>query len=816
MSSKKRSRYEPDLKSSNYGERPKNRKPQSSSPENEVDYSPVRKRDRYDNNNLRKKDPYDRRRYDDEEKYDRRQHKHTRDENESKKKRRYESEEMERFTRKSYNTDEKDSRKYDRDPSNSRQKKTVGSRYYGEPVHDRQIEHQKDRTDKKDVIQSSNSNTNENDSVKETTNVPGTQKKAVDMLTSRTGGAYIPPAKLRMMQAQITDKSSAAYQRIVKENIVRGRGLLCRSIIQAQAASPTFTHVYAALVSVINSKFPNIGELLLRRLVIQFKRGFKRNDKSICISAATFIAHLVNQRVAHEIVALEILTLLIESPTDDSVEVAIAFLKECGMKLMEVSSKGMNAIFEMLRNILHEGQLDKRVQYMIEVIYQVRKDEFRDHEAVIKDLELVEEEDQFTHLVTLDEAKEGEDILNVFKFDAEYEANEVKYAALRKEILDESSSDSGSESGSEEESDSEEESENDENKEATIIDNTETNLVALRRTIYLTIHSSLDFEECAHKLMRMELKPGQEIELCHMFLDCCAEQRTYEKFFGLLAQRFCQINKIFIPPFEQIFRDTYDTIHRLDTNKLRNVAKIFAHLLFTDAISWEVLSHIHLNEEETTSSSRIFIKILFQELSEYMGLTKLNERVKDPSIITAFDGLFPRNDPKNTRFAINFFTSIGLGGLTDELRDHLKSQPKVALVPKLLENLASDSSDTDSDDSSDSSDSSSDSSDDESDDSEDTKQKSRSSKKNKKQKDVKKRYRRMHKTRLHFRASTSILQGQRSHSGNLLITPRIRLNPIGHIRKIIIIMNKFVLGHVAYRLKKKEFQNSQFSPCSST
>lgn len=64
---------------------------------------------------------------------------------------------------------------------------------------------------------------------------------------------------------------------------------------------------------------------------------------------------------AHEIIALEILTLLIETPTDDSVEVAIAFLKECGMKLTEVSSKGMMAIFDMLRNILHEGSLEKRV-----------------------------------------------------------------------------------------------------------------------------------------------------------------------------------------------------------------------------------------------------------------------------------------------------------------------------------------------------------------------------------------------------------------------------------------------------------------------
>lgn len=115
-----------------------------------------------------------------------------------------------------------------------------------------------------------------------------------------------------------------------------------------------------------------------------------------------------------------------------------------------------------------------------------------------------------------------------------------------------------------------------------------------------------------------------------MYLDCCAEQRTYEKFYGLLAQRFCQINKIYVEPFQQIFKDTYATTHRLDANRLRNVSKFFAHLLFTDAIGWEVLEIMKLNEEDTNSSSRIFIKILFQELAEYMGLGKLNARLKDP------------------------------------------------------------------------------------------------------------------------------------------------------------------------------------------
>lgn len=115
-----------------------------------------------------------------------------------------------------------------------------------------------------------------------------------------------------------------------------------------------------------------------------------------------------------------------------------------------------------------------------------------------------------------------------------------------------------------------------------------------------------------------------------MILDCCAQQRTYEKFFGLLAQRFCNLNigRKYIEPFQNIFKDTYETVHRLDTNKLRNVAKFFAHLLYTDAISWTVLEHIKLTEDETTSSSRIFIKILMQELSEFMGLQKLNQRLQ--------------------------------------------------------------------------------------------------------------------------------------------------------------------------------------------
>ncbi|XP_028927636.1 pre-mRNA-splicing factor CWC22 homolog [Ornithorhynchus anatinus] len=585
---------------------------------------------------------------------------------------------------------------------------------------------------------------------------PPTKKKKeeLDPILTRTGGAYIPPAKLRMMQEQITDKNSLAYQRmswealkksinglinkvnisnikiiiqeLLQENIVRGRGLLSRSILQAQSASPIFTHVYSAVVAIINSKFPHIGELILKRLILNFRKGYRRNDKQLCLTASKFVAHLINQNVAHEVLCLEMLTLLLERPTDDSVEVSISFLKDCGLKLTEVSPRGINAIFERLRNILHESEIDKRVQYMIEVMFAVRKDGFKDHPVVLEGLDLVEEEDQFTHMLPLEDDYNPEDVLNVFKMDPNFLENEEKYKTIKKEILDEGDTDSDTDqdakSSEEDEEEDEEGDEDEEGQKVTIHDKTEINLVSFRRTIYLAIQSSLDFEECAHKLLKMEFPDSQTKELCNMILDCCAQQRTYEKFFGLLAGRFCMLKKEYMESFEGIFKEQYDTIHRLETNKLRNVAKMFAHLLYTDSLPWSVLECITLSEETTTSSSRIFVKIFFQELCEYMGLPKLNARLKDETLLPFFEGLLPRDNPRNTRFAINFFTSIGLGGLTDELREHLKNAPKMIMTQKQdvessdsssssspSSSSDSDSSDSDSDSSSSSSDSSSDS-----------------------------------------------------------------------------------------------------------
>ncbi|CEQ39970.1 SPOSA6832_01542, partial [Sporobolomyces salmonicolor] len=529
------------------------------------------------------------------------------------------------------------------------------------------------------------------------------------MANTKGGGAYIPPHRLRAMMAEqeAEDKEGAEYQRLswealrksinglinkvntsnIKllvpelfgENLVRGRGLFVRSVMRAQASSLPFTPIFAALVAIVNTKLPQIGELLLHRLIHQFRRSYKRNDKPTMMATTTFLAQLVNQQVAHPVVALQMLVLLLERPTDDSVEIAVSFMREVGAFLAEESARANNGIFDRFRTILNESGIDKRVQYMVEVLFQVRKDKYKDNPIIPEGLDLVEEEDMITHRISLDDEVQVQEMLNVFKFDPEFSANEEAYAEMKREILgdsdeeDESGEEGDTEEGSDEESDVDDGIKADGTVD--VHDQTGANVVNLRRTIYLTIMSALDFEEATHKLLKIDLGVGQEQELCNMVIECCSQERTFSKFYGLMGERFCKLNQTWQMAYEQCFVNYYATIHRYETNRLRNIARFFGHLLMTDAISWTVLETIKMNEDDTTSSSRIFVKIMFQEVVEGMGLAKLKERLREDNLQPFLENIFPIHNPKDTRFSINFFTSIGLGAVTENMREHLKRAP---------------------------------------------------------------------------------------------------------------------------------------------
>ncbi|KAA8900350.1 hypothetical protein TRICI_006222 [Trichomonascus ciferrii] len=528
----------------------------------------------------------------------------------------------------------------------------------------------------------------ENDKPKSTVDPVAEYKRLTEM---RSGGRYVPPAKLRALQeAMVASQSPKDFQRVeweklkksinryinqvnvsnirevvrnvFSQNLIRGRGIFVRSIMKAQAASLTYTNVYATLAAIVNSKLPQVGELLVTRLVVQFRRAYRRNNKAACISSSMFLAHLCNHQVAHEVVCLQMLHLLLEKPTNDSVEIAVGFMRQIGAYLSEFSPAAATGVFERFRTILHEGNVETRIQYMIEVLFQVRKEGYKDHPVIAPGLDLVEEDDQITHMIGLDDTGlKTEDGLNVFQFDKDYEENEQKYNRVKEEILgDEDEEDEEDESSSEEEQEEEKAVEAETGEKVVIKDMTNTELINLRKSIYLTIMSSMSMQEITHKLVRIEVPKGNEIEVVNMVVECCAQEKTYNKIFGGVSTQLCRLNRKWHDLFKGAFKDYYGKIHRYKTLQIRNIATLFGYLLASDGLSWEVFEAVYISEEHTTSSSRIFIKFLFEEMQQELGVKQLKERFAEDYIQPYISTLFPKTTREETMFAINFFTVLHL------------------------------------------------------------------------------------------------------------------------------------------------------------
>ncbi|CAF3562514.1 unnamed protein product [Rotaria sordida] len=108
-------------------------------------------------------------------------------------------------------------------------------------------------------------------------------------------------------------------RKLFKYNIIRGRGLLTDAIIKEQITSPSNAPVYAALI------------LLLTQ----------NSHKSL-----------------NELIAIQLLRVVLDNYTDDSVELAVEWLKECGEKLLQDNHQELDSIFVILENLLHEPSLN--------------------------------------------------------------------------------------------------------------------------------------------------------------------------------------------------------------------------------------------------------------------------------------------------------------------------------------------------------------------------------------------------------------------------------------------------------------------------
>lgn len=491
---------------------------------------------------------------------------------------------------------------------------------------------------------------------RKTRNIHNTTSLSVDTmeLSSESRWALLETSISRLVDYLSEDNIQDILLQLFQVNLFKGKGLLARKIIETQRyehrqrGKPAW--IYASLINVLNHKVPEIGEIVISKLLIVFKREYLYN-KYLNVE---LLCELVNYKVMGNLVILQILEKLMNQMSNESIKVVIRILK---LVNKSIPTNILYMLIDRLRNLMNEGLIDDFNKVGVNQLLSLRRKGFKSNRGPI----LIEEETCHDSFDLLDSLRSYNELM--LDNDDDYES----YENVKEEILREMTV---MLYGPEINDDEPKSDEADLKPQDKVVDLSQADLIQLQKTVYLTIMSSMTSEEAVHKLLK--LKYDANI-LTDIIIRSCLQEKVYSKYYGIIGEILILKFTEFKKQYETKFDEKYEVVHQLELNEIRNFGKLYGYLISTNKLLIDLLQVIKLTENDTNSSSRIFIKFLLKEILEELGMDQFKKiMLNNRDVLT---GMFPMEGPSDDLiFSINYFTAIGLGILTNEMRNELQQR----------------------------------------------------------------------------------------------------------------------------------------------
>jgi nucleolar MIF4G domain-containing protein 1 len=147
----------------------------------------------------------------------------------------------------------------------------------------------------------------------------------------------------------------------------------------------------------------------------------------------------------------------------------------------------------------------------------------------------------------------------------------------------------------------------------------------VRRAIFITIMSAADYKDAHMRLLKLNLKKSQEMEIPRIIVHCAGCEKAYNPYYTILARKFCSDHKS-RKCFQFALWDLFKTLGEkkdedadsdeeegpadtdLSLRKLVNLGKLYGTLIATSGLSITCLKP--LSFQYLKSKTRTFIEIL--------------------------------------------------------------------------------------------------------------------------------------------------------------------------------------------------------------
>lgn len=136
-----------------------------------------------------------------------------------------------------------------------------------------------------------------------------------------------------------------------------------------------------------------------------------------------------------------------------------------------------------------------------------------------------------------------------------------------------------------------------------------------RRAIFCIIMSGEDYLDAFEKILRLNLPGKQDREILRVLVECCLQEKVFNKYYSLLAAKLCHHDKNHKFTLQYCLWDHFKQLDSMEMRRLANLARFLADLIGSFSLSLAVLKAVDFTDSAVlTSKVMMHFHILFETL----------------------------------------------------------------------------------------------------------------------------------------------------------------------------------------------------------
>ncbi|XP_011094159.1 nucleolar MIF4G domain-containing protein 1 isoform X1 [Sesamum indicum] len=395
-----------------------------------------------------------------------------------------------------------------------------------------------------------------------------------------------------------------------------GSQIITEEVIASCSGGPRGNEQYAAVFAAFAAGMAclvgmDFGAKLLACLAKCFEEEYLKEDNLSLRNLTLLLSYLYVFGLCSSELIYDFLIMLGKRLTEVDVSTVLTVLQSCGMKLRGDDPVGMKNFILSVQSRVNELKAcsgneqsnisSKRMEFMIETICDIKNNKKRpkedtvQHTRIKKWLQKLRVDDVLIRGLKwsklLDPSKKGQWWLSGDIASTAENIEEVA-GAIDKEIP--------------------------ETKKMLELAASQRMNTDARRAIFCVIMSGEDYIDAFEKLLRLDLPGKQDREIMRVLVECCLQEKVFNKYYCVLATKLCSYDKNHKFTLQYCLWDHFKELESMPLLRSMHLAKFTAEMVASFSLSLAVLKVIELNDAISLSPKRIMhFRMLFEAMFQF-------------------------------------------------------------------------------------------------------------------------------------------------------------------------------------------------------